>query len=498
MRAAAVVEPLLEISPSFQAKLAARKGLYVGGEWQKTGSGGVYRHRGAITGQLQAEVPLAGAAEIDRAVELALKAAPAWRRFDPAERGKLMMRLADLVVEEERTLAELLTLETGLPITTSLSIGPLMESWIRHYAGWCDKIEGQSLNHAPGGRWVVSREPYGVVGIILTWNMPASSVCMKSMAALAAGNTVVIKSPEMAPFGMMFFAELFERAGFPKGVVSVLPGAAEAGAALVSHPRVGKLSFTGGSATAERIIAGSASNVTPVLLELGGKSACIVFDDADIKAAAPFAAYFAMAAAGQACIVPSRLIVQDSLYDEAVGIVEEIAKGMKIGDPFDPDTQLGPVISDAASQRIMGMIEKARNDGSGRLLTGGRRVGGSFANGYFIEPTIFADVPVDSPLFKNEIFGPVQVISRFSTEEEAIALANATRFGLYSYVFTKDMARALRVADAMEAGSVAINNFTGLSPRAPFGGYGISGFGKEGGRMGLEEFSRSKTIFIAD
>jgi aldehyde dehydrogenase (NAD+) len=486
------------LPPGMLSTIAARKGLYIGGEWQATGSAGTYRHVSAITGQVQAQVPLAGAAEIDHAVALARAAAPAWRGFDPGERGKLLMRLADLVVEEGETLAALLTVDTGLPISISRSIGPLMESWIRYYAGWCDKIEGQSLNHAPGGRWNVSREPYGVVGIILTWNMPASSVCMKAMAALAAGNTIVVKSPEMSPFGMMFFAELFERAGFPKGVVSVLPGGAAAGAALVAHPGIGKLSFTGGSRTAEQIIAASARNITPVLLELGGKSASIVFEDADLKRAIPFSAHFAMAAAGQACIVPSRLLVHESVYDEAVAMAQGVAESMKVGDPFDPATQLGPVINEVASERILRMIDKGRQGGCGRLLTGGRRVGGRFARGYFIEPTIFADVPVASSLFQDEIFGPVQVISRFSSEEEAIALANGTRFGLYGYLFTRDIARAMRVADRMEAGSVAINNFTGLSPRAPFGGYGISGFGKEGGRAGLEEFLRSKTIFIAD
>jgi aldehyde dehydrogenase (NAD+) len=321
---------------------------------------------------------------------------------------------------------------------------------------------------------------------------------MKSMAALAAGNAIVVKSPEMAPYGMMFFAELFERAGFPKGVVSVVPGGPDAGAALVSHAGIGKISFTGGSRTAQRIIQGSADNVTPVLLELGGKSAAVVFDDADLNTAVPLAAYFAMAAAGQACIVPSRLLVHDSVYDKTIDMVRGIAESIKVGDPFDRATQLGPVINEAASRRILGMIDQAKREGTGRLIAGGRRVGGRFAEGYFIEPTIFGDVPVNSALFQEEVFGPVQIISRFSTEDEAVSLANATRFGLYSYLFTKDISRALRIADRLESGSVAINNFTGLSPRAPFGGYGISGFGKEGGRAGLEEFLRSKTIFIAD
>jgi aldehyde dehydrogenase (NAD+) len=234
------------------------------------------------------------------------------------------------------------------------------------------------------------------------------------------------------------------------------------------------------------------------LFELGGKSACLLFEDTDLDVAVPFASYFSVAASGQACIVPSRLLVHESLYDEVVSRVTAIFETMTVGNPFDEDTVFGPVISPQAVERIEGIIARAVEEKAGRLIIGGERPGGRFANGNYVAPALFVDVRGDSALFLNEVFGPVLAISKFSTEAEALALANGTRFGLYAYVFTRDISRALRVADKLTSGSVAINGFTGLSPRAPFGGVGISGFGKEGGREGLDEFLRTKTVFIAD
>jgi aldehyde dehydrogenase (NAD+) len=345
---------------------------------------------------------------------------------------------------------------------------------------------------------VIDREPYGVVGVLLPWNVPIASVCMKSMAALAAGNCVVIKSPEIAPFGMMRFAELVEQAGFPPGVISILAADGEGGQALCADPRVGKLTFTGGASTAAKVVTAAAANVTPALLELGGKSATLLFEDADLDVAVPSAVEMSVAGAGQVCILSSRLLVQRSIYEEVVERARARFAAMTVGDPFLPETYMGPVISETAAERIVGVVEAAAGDGSGRLVCGGGRVGGRFAKGSFVQPALFADVRPESSLFQNEVFGPVLAITPFSDEGEAIRLANDTRYGLYSYVHTRDGARAMRVARALTAGSVAVNGMGGMSPRVPFGGFGLSGYGKEGGREGLDEFLRSKSIFIAE
>jgi aldehyde dehydrogenase (NAD+) len=475
----------------------ALKGQYIGGTWRQ-GRGGAYRHVYAANHGIETTVQLAGAEDVRDAIGLAVAAKSEWRTSDPARRASLMNKLADLIVLHGEDFAQLQTIDTGFPISASRGLVSMMESWVRYYAGFCDKIEGGTHSQLPHGRYMVNREPYGIVAIMLTWNMPVSSVCMKAMAALAAGNCVVIKSPEMAPFGMMRFAELVEEAGFPHGVISVLCAGPEGGEALAADPRIGKISFTGGAITAAKVLNAAAPNITPTLFELGGKSACMIFEDADLDRAVPFATFFPFAASGQACILPTRMLVQDSIYDAVLDRVKAMVSTLVPGDPFDPATQFGPLISSAAKARIEGIVSQAKADGAGKLALGGSPVAGHLAMGAYFEPTLFVDVDPASSLFCNEAFGPVLAISRFSDEAEAIAMANGTRFGLHSYVWTRDIARALRVADAMEAGSAAINGFVGLTPQVPFGGYGISGYGLEGGREGLNEFLRSKTIYIGN
>jgi len=321
---------------------------------------------------------------------------------------------------------------------------------------------------------------------------------MKAIAALAAGNCVVIKSPEMAPFGMMRMAELFVEAGFPNGVVSVLPAGPEGGQALTSDPRVGKISFTGGAETAAKVMISAAANITPTIFELGGKSACIIFDDADLDKAIPFASSFAFAATGQACILPTRMLVHDTIYNAVVERVTRIVETILPGDPFDDGTVFGPMVNRGAQDRMSAIVAKIKEEDAGRIVLGGRAVGNEFTEGAYFEPTLVVDVDPASSLFREEAFGPILAISRFADENEAIALANGTRFGLFSYIWTQDITRAMRLADAMEAGSAAINGFSGLIPQVPFGGVGISGYGKEGGRDGLNEFLRSKTIYIGN
>jgi aldehyde dehydrogenase (NAD+) len=335
--------------------------------------------------------------------------------------------------------------------------------------------------------------------MIITWNGPLISLAMKVPAALAAGNTVVVKPSELTPFTPELFAELVTGAGFPAGVVNILPGDADAGAALVRHPKVRKVSFTGGPATARKILAACAEEIKPAVLELGGKSANIIFDDADLDSACAVGTFLSIGAlSGQGCALPTRMLVQDSVYDDVVARVAAIAQSIAVGDPFASTSMSGPVVNRAAHERILNVIAKAHADGA-RLVAGGKALSldGDLAGGYFLEPTVFADVDPDSDLAQNEVFGPVLAISRFSTEEEAIEIANRTRYGLSGYIQTANLKRGLRVAEAMITGEVLINGAANLPVNRPFGGLGVSGTGKEGGFAGIDEFLRIKGIGIA-
>jgi aldehyde dehydrogenase (NAD+) len=318
----------------------------------------------------------------------------------------------------------------------------------------------------------------------------------KAVPALAAGNTVVAKPPELAPFGAYLFAELALEAGLPPGVLNVVAGGAEAGEALVRHPGVDKISFTGGGTVARRVMTLAAETLKPVALELGGKSANILFPDADLDVAVPMAAMLGVQLlSGQGCALPTRLYVHDTIYDEVVARLVPFAETFRVGDPLDRRTQMGPVITEAAVDRILGMISRAV-DGGATLHTGGTRLGGDLAGGYFLAPTVLGDVEHGSEIAREEVFGPVLSILRFSDEAEVIAKANDSRYGLAAYVHTRDLGRAHRMAHAIDAGSISINGMSGMSPTTPFGGYKQSGFGREGGRAGIEEWLHAKNVFI--
>jgi aldehyde dehydrogenase (NAD+) len=342
----------------------------------------------------------------------------------------------------------------------------------------------------------VRYEPYGVIASLIPWNAPLVTACKKLAPALAAGNCVVVKSPELGPFAPMRLAELCQEAGVPDGVVSVLAGGPEAGEALVRHPDVAKVSFTGGTGIARRIMAAAADQTKPLLLELGGKSATIVFDDADLGAAAQMAAQMAtIASAGQGCLFPTRLLVQDTVYDEVVDRVRAVSESATMGDPLDPAVTMGPVISAQACERIVGYVTDAAASGA-RVVTGGARVGGDLAEGFFVPPTVVADVDNGSRIAQEEIFGPVLCILRFTDEAEAVAMANDSAYALAGYVYTRDLVRAHRVVDDLDAGYVSVNSFPSMAASAPFGGMKASGFGREGGRAGIDEFLQTKNVFL--
>jgi aldehyde dehydrogenase (NAD+) len=472
--------------------------VFIGGEYVR-GAGGVHHtHIHPGDGKPLGEWALAGAPDVDRAVESARSAQRAWAAVTPAERRDVLNRVADAYRDHHLELAAVAALEMGMPIRTAVAGTLGAVEWFRYYAGWADKIEGQVVPAFPiAGLDYTLPEPYGVVAVIIPWNGPVGSIGMKAGPALAAGNTVVIKPPELSPFAAIRFGELALEAGIPPGVINVLPAGPAGGEALVRHPKVAKVSFTGGSATARLIAATAAEALTPLVLELGGKSANIIFPDADLASAVPFAQSMgAMACAGQGCVLPTRLFVHDGVYDEVVDGIVGLTEQVRLGDPLDPTTQMGPVISAGAADRILGVIERARSEKSGTLLTGGSRRGGELAEGYFVEPTVFGDVDPGSHLSREEIFGPVLSISRFGTDEEVIEAANNTDYGLGAYLFTKDIDRAHRMAEELDAGSISINGFGAIGPSAPFGGNKASGYGREGGKAGLDEFLRPKNVFV--
>ena len=319
----------------------------------------------------------------------------------------------------------------------------------------------------------------------------------KAIPALAAGNTVVAKPPDIAPFGAIRFAELALEAGFPPGAVNVVPGGAATGQALVRHPGIDKISFTGGVAAARAVMAAAAEQLTPLCFELGGKSANIVFPDADLDQACMIAGLLgAVMLSGQGCALPTRLYAHAEVFDEVVDRVVALVEGVAVGDPLDPATLMGPIVNAAACERIMGVIDRARAESGGRLVTGGRRLDGDLADGYYIAPTVFADVDDASDVASHEIFGPVLSVMRFTDEDDVVDRANASDFGLGGYVFTRDLGRAHRMAERLEVGAVTVNAFPYLAPNAPFGGVKQSGFGREGGEEGLREFLRSKNVLI--
>jgi aldehyde dehydrogenase (NAD+) len=472
----------------------AVQGHLIGGTWRTSDAAGTFPHRYAATGRVQAEVGLAGPGDVDDAVAAARQAQPAWAALSPGRRAAVLFRLADLLEAHGPEADELAALDNGTPVSV-MHPGMYTAAWVRYYAGWCDKLTGETV---ATGRTSASVQlhPFGVVAVIPPWNGSMMGMGQKAAPALAAGNAVVAKPPELAPFGVLRFAELAAEAGLPAGVLNVVVGGAVAGQALAGHAGVDKISFTGGSATARNLMATAATHLTPLALELGGKSPFIVFPDADLDRAAQVAALAGTALlSGQGCALPTRLYVHEDVYDQVAEKVVATLGTLSVGDPLDPVTVVGPVVSESAMERILAVIERARSDGA-TLLTGGTRLGDALADGWFVAPTVFGDVDQGSDLARNEVFGPVQSILRFSTDDEVLALANDSPFGLAAYLHTADTRRIRRFVAELDAGTVAVNGPGRMSPATPFGGTKQSGFGREGGRAGIEEMVQTRTVFV--
>jgi aldehyde dehydrogenase (NAD+) len=468
----------------------------IGSDRVTVGSAGTFQQINPTTGQAQTDVPLGGADEVNAAVAAARAALPAWRSTPPTLRRDLLNRLAQRLQDNADAFALISVLEVGMPLSTATMIARGTCEFVSYYAGWADKFTGDVSRFQPNEFTYTLPEPYGVIGVVVTWNGPLLSLGMKVAPALAAGNTVVIKPAEFTPFTLQLFVELCLEVGIPPGVVNLVHGGAEAGSALTSHPGVDKITFTGGPATAQRILESAAKTMRPAVLELGGKSANLLFADANMAEALPYSVQMCMMMAGQGCAFPTRLLVQDTIYDQTLQGLQQIISQLPIGDPLNAGTLVGPLVNHAAVSRVMGFIDRAKAEGAGKLVIGGKRMEGELAEGCFIAPTVFADVDPRSEIATKEIFGPVLSVMKFSTEEEAIRLANATDYGLAAYVQSNDSARIRRLASALHAGTICVNGAIPVTPHAPFGGIGLSGMGKEGGRAGIEEFISQKTVHM--
>ena len=471
--------------------------LIIGSEEPTDGGGGSYEHHDPATADIQAVVPLAGPGEIDAAVTAARASFPAWRDLDLNRRRDILLAIAQNVLSDQQRLAAIATREMGVPNLLAGSAPNLAADWLSYYAGWIGKSGGEVVPVAAGDAFdYVRDEPIGVIATIIPWNGPLVAIGMKVAPALAAGNCVVLKPPENAPFTALRFAELATAAGLPPGVLNVVPGDGQAGAALCSHPEVDKITFTGGCETARKVLSSAAQALTPVILELGGKSANVVFPDADLDAAAALAVGAGlMTLSGQGCMLPTRLLVHNDVYDDMVARVVGGAQMLSVGDPWEPSTMMGPLATAAHLERVSQAVESAVDVNAGTLLCGRDRPT-DLGSGYYYRPTVFGDVDPSSDLAQKEIFGPVLSIFRFGSEAEAIELANNTQYGLAAYLHTRDLRRAHVIAAAFDAGGVAVNGFPIVPSGAPFGGVKQSGFGREGGLWGLREFQRTKNVYI--
>jgi aldehyde dehydrogenase (NAD+) len=467
-------------------------GILLNGQWRTTGSGGSRDHVDPSTGRAQQTFAMAGAAEVAEAVDGARGALPAWRRWPVDRRRAVLNRLGDLIRANAADLATINALEVGTPARLSYGRYTAVPTFFEYYAGWLDKATGDTAR-LPGALDLTLLEPVGVVGAILTWNHPLANIQTTVAPALAAGCCAVIKPPEQAPFAALRFGRLCDEAGLPPGVVSVLPGGPDVGEAIVRHPGVDKVAFVGGIGAARQIQAAAAETVKPLLLELGGKSASVVFPDADLDRAVRFALLIT-ANTGQGCTIPTLMLVHDEVYDDVVDRLVKAIGSVPVGDPFDPTTEMGPLIDARAHARVLGVIDRAVANGSGRLVLGGHPLD---RPGFFLEAAVFADVDPASELAREEVFGPVLSVLRFRDEHEAVAIANAGRYGLAGYVHTGDVHRALRLASALEVGNVGVNGAGAPAGAfAPFGGVKQSGYGKVGGLAGLLEFSRVKNVLM--
>ena len=452
------------------------------------------------TGEAWAQIPRCDATDVDHAVQAAHRALTTgpWAEMTATQRGHLLRRLGDLITRDARKLAEVEVRDNGKLLAEMFGQLSYIPQWFYYFGGLADKVEGRVLPLDKKGYFSFTRnEPVGVVAAITPWNSPLLLATWKIAPALAAGCTIVIKPSEFTSASTLEFARLFEEAGFPPGVFNVVTGFGdEVGGPLVQHPLVRKISFTGSDTTGRRINEQAARDFKHTAMELGGKSPNVVFEDADLEQAAFGAISGIFAASGQTCIAGSRLLVQDSVYDQVVAKLLEVARTAKMGDPMDSGTQVGPVTTPPQYKKVLEYLQIARQEGATLLLGGKAADRPECGKGWFVEPTIFGDVKNTMRIAQEEVFGPVLSIIRFKDEEEAVRIANDVRFGLAAAVWTKDIARALRMSEKLQAGTVWVNTYRAVSFMAPFGGYKDSGLGRENGIDAIREYLQVKSVWI--
>ncbi|HEV8311045.1 MAG TPA: aldehyde dehydrogenase family protein [Methylomirabilota bacterium] len=473
--------------------------VFIGGQWRPPSSGETYATINPATEEESARVAKGDERDIDLAVQAARRAFDQgpWPRMTAAERGRLLWKLADLITANLDDMARLESINTGKTLFDSGKVElPFAAEVFRYYAGWPTKIHGETLNLREGAFNFTLRQPLGVVGAIVPWNFPFLLASWKIAPALAAGNTVVLKPASLTPLTALKFAELTAEAGLPEGVFNVVPGpGGKVGMALVRHPGVDKIAFTGSTEVGKGIMREASATLKRVSLELGGKSPNIVFADADMEAALRGAMTGIFYNKGEVCAAGSRLLLEEGIHDEFVGKLTDRLKGLKVGDPLDKSTRMGPVVSRQQLETVMSYIEAGKREGA-RLAAGGDRARVGDGRGFFLQPTVFTGVTGSMKIAREEIFGPVLSVIPFKSVEEGIAQGNDTYYGLAAAVWTRDVGKALRAARAIRAGTVWVNAYNLYDAALPFGGFKESGFGRELGQAGMDLYTEVKSVWV--
>jgi acyl-CoA reductase-like NAD-dependent aldehyde dehydrogenase len=474
--------------------------MLIGGERVAAASGQWVESFNPYTGKPWALIPRGAAADVERAVAAAHTAfrGREWRGLTATARGKLLYKLADLISARAHELATIETTDNGKLILEMRAQLRYLPEWFRYYGGLADKLEGRVIPiDRPGHFNFTLEEPLGVIAAIVPWNSPLMLAAWKMAPALAAGNTFVWKPSEHSSVSALAMAPLFAEAGLPPGVVNIVTGlGSDTGEALVSHPNVAKICFTGGDATGALVYQTAAKHIKPVTMELGGKSANIVFADAKIDNAVKGVVSGIFAATGQTCVAGSRALIHRSIHDEFVERFLKIAGTARMGNPLEETTQVGPITTQPQYQKVLNYIDIARQQGATCVLGGGPAKRPELGDGWFVEPTVFTGVTPDMRIAQEEVFGPVLSVIPFDSDEEALAIANGTIYGLAAGVWTADIARALKMAHTLESGTVWVNTYRVSSPLSPFGGYKRSGFGRESGLLSIREFVQEKSVWI--
>ena len=474
--------------------------LLIDGQPTEAAGGNRFETHNPYTGQVWAEIPRCDASDVDRAVQAAHRALTSgpWAELTATQRGALMRKLGDLITRDAAELAATEVRDNGKLLAEMQGQLNYIPQWYHYYGGLADKLQGSTLPLDKKGYFVFTRhEPLGVVAAITPWNSPLLLAAWKIAPALAAGCTVVIKPSEFTSASTLEFAALFDEAGFPPGVVNVVTGfGAEVGTPLVEHPLVAKISFTGSDATGRLINEKAARHLKHTAMELGGKSPNIVFDDADLEQAVFGAISGIFSATGQTCVAGSRLLVQDSIHDAFVDKLLAVARGARMGDPMDAATQVGPVTTPPQYRKVLEYIDIARSEGAKAVLGGAKGDAPECGTGWFVQPTIFTGVRNDMRIAQEEVFGPVLSVIRFKDEADALRIANDVRFGLAAAVWTRDIGRAIRMSERLQAGTVWVNTYRAVSFMAPFGGYKDSGLGRENGIDAVRDYVQTKSVWI--